>query len=150
MLFFVRYSEDAERIRNVLYKNFTAKKEIVIVTYPNKQCDHEKYIHLLTKHLEMKDRIVIIRFKPIRNNSILDEDKNDYLKIENALLISSLARYVIILESGKNQIENESYCLRHLCLNIKSKIVVVATAGFMDLYKPFFEMVNISETTPEQ
>ena len=101
----------------------------------------------------MKDSIVIIRIKLlIESNSSLFVENNlykyDYLHYENALLISSLAKYVIILDSGKGQIQYDSYCIRNLCLNIKSKIVVAATAGIMNLYRPFFEMVNIGEKTP--
>ena len=136
VLVLVGYSKDAKRIRNVLRKRIASKKKIVIVTYRENYVDGRYYAKRLSKHLEMKDSIVITRINPFAN---------DFLPIENTSPISSLARYVIILESGENQIEDESYKLRNMCLNIKSKIVVTSTANRIDLYRPFFEMVNISE-----
>ena len=140
VLVLVGYSKDAKRIRNVLRKRIASKKKIVIVTYCENYIDGRYYAKRLSKHLEMKDSIVITRINPFAN---------DFLPIENTSPISSLARYVIILESGEGQVRYESYILRNLCLRIKSKIVVAATASRIDLYRQFFEMVNISEITPK-
>ena len=138
VLFLVRYKKDAKRIKNVLNTKFAAKK-IACLKHIE---DYGKFdVKRLTEHLEMKDSIVITRINPFSNLLI------KYFEISS--IISSLARYVIILESEVGQVQLDSYSVRNMCLNINSKIVVAATAGIMDLYRPFFKMVDISETAPE-
>ncbi len=139
ILILVRYSKDAKRLRNVFRKKIAVKKKIIIVTYREGYIKGRHYGLRLMTYLKMRSSIVITRIIPF---------SNEVLNIQSTSLISTLAIYVIILESGDCQIQPESYNLRNMCLNTKSKIAVVGT-GSLDLYRQFFEMVNISEIVSE-